>query len=167
MHSAHIYTHDETVYRVELAPQPDGLWHVTINDRVFTARVVPLAGGGWLLDMDGAQIVVYAARQGAVRHVWDGGETFALSVPDAVAGRRATARPASGSLAAQMPGQVAEVLAQAGDIVARGQTLVILEAMKMEIRVSAPADGIISRVLVRVGDVVERGQTLVEIAAPG
>lgn len=166
MPSAHTYTHDETVYRVELTPQPDGLWRVTINDRAFTARVVPLAGGGWLLDVDGAQTVVYAARQGAARQVWVGGETFALSVPDATAGRRTAARPTDGGLAAQMPGQVAEVLAQAGDEVARGQTLIILEAMKMEIRVSAPADGVVRRVLVRPGDVVERGQRLVEIDAP-
>jgi len=67
------------------------------------------------------------------------------------------------SLTAQMPGQVRALLVAKGDSVTRGQTLVILEAMKMEIRVAAPSDGKISRVNVQQGEVVERGQTLVEI----
>jgi biotin carboxyl carrier protein len=60
---------------------------------------------------------------------------------------------------------VREVLVAEGDTVQRGQTLVILEAMKMEIRVAAPGDGQVRRLLVRQGDVVERGQRLVEIEA--
>jgi methylmalonyl-CoA carboxyltransferase 1.3S subunit len=50
-----------------------------------------------------------------------------------------------------------------GDTVERGQTLVILEAMKMELRVTAPEAGRVKRLLVQMGDVVERGQALVEI----
>jgi biotin carboxyl carrier protein len=48
--------------------------------------------------------------------------------------------------------------------VARGDTLVVLEAMKMEIRVTAPHEGRVSRLLCAPGDVVERGQPLVELA---
>lgn len=167
MRSVHTYTHDGAPYRVELEPQPDGSWRVAINGSAFTARAVPLAdAGGWLLDIDGAQMVVYGARAGAARHVWAGGAAFTLEAAETAADRRPAARPASGDLTAQMSGQVVKVLAQAGDVVARGQTLLILEAMKMEIRVSAPADGVVSRVLVRAGDVVERGQRLAEIAAP-
>ena len=60
-----------------------------------------------------------------------------------------------------MPGQVTVVLVKAGDETTRGQTLLILEAMKMEIRVTAPADGHVQQVMVQSGDVVERGQHLV------
>ena len=62
-----------------------------------------------------------------------------------------------------MPGQVVSVDVQAGDTVAKGQTLVILEAMKMEVRVQAPYAGRIRRVNVQTGQVVERGQQLVEM----
>lgn len=166
MHSAHTYVHDGVVYRVELEPRPDGAWDVTINGRAFAARAVPLAGGGWLLNVGGAQTVVYGARAGAAHYVWAGGETVALAAADPAADRRTAARPAGGGdLTAQMPGQVVAVLAQAGAAVERGQTLVILEAMKMEIRVSAPVGGVVSRMLVRPGDVVERGQRLAEVAA--
>jgi len=51
-----------------------------------------------------------------------------------------------------------------GDAVALGQTLVILEAMKMEIRVPAPHAGRVAAISVREGQVVDRGQALVELA---
>jgi biotin carboxyl carrier protein len=88
------------------------------------------------------------------------GTTYRFSVAES---RRRAGGGSSGDLTAQMPGQVREVLAQVGDAVKRGQTLLVLEAMKMEIRVSAPADGLVSKVLVAVGDVVDRGQRLVEL----
>jgi biotin carboxyl carrier protein len=64
-----------------------------------------------------------------------------------------------------MPGQVIAVPVAAGDAVSRGQTLIVLEAMKMELRVAAPHDGTVEKVLVSVGEVVERGQPLAEVAA--
>ncbi|MBK8035170.1 MAG: acetyl-CoA carboxylase biotin carboxyl carrier protein subunit [Chloroflexi bacterium] len=62
-----------------------------------------------------------------------------------------------------MPGQVRELLAAEGDAVERGQPILLLEAMKMEIRVTAPIAGTVKRLLVKAGDVVERGQRLAEI----
>ena len=62
-----------------------------------------------------------------------------------------------------MPGRVLDVLVAAGDSVQKGDTLVLLEAMKMELRIQAPADGQIARVLCTAGQVVERGQLLVEL----
>ena len=66
-----------------------------------------------------------------------------------------------------MPGRVLDVLVAPGDRVQKGDTLVLLEAMKMELRIQAPADGEVSRVLCAAGQVVERGQVLVEMAADG
>jgi len=53
---------------------------------------------------------------------------------------------------------------QAGEAVTKGQTLIVLEAMKMEIRVQAPRDGIVKKLFVKQGQTVEREQMLVEIA---
>jgi biotin carboxyl carrier protein len=64
-----------------------------------------------------------------------------------------------------MPGVVLEVLVGQGDYVERGQTLVLLEAMKMELRISAPCAGYVRRVHCTEGQVIERGQKLVEIEA--
>ena len=62
-----------------------------------------------------------------------------------------------------MPGRVLDVLVAEGDSVQKGDTLVLLEAMKMELRVQAPGDGQVARVLCAAGQVVERGQLLVEL----
>ena len=64
-----------------------------------------------------------------------------------------------------MPGQVISVAVKDGDLVTKGQTLVVLEAMKMELRVQAPYAGRVQHVLVKTGQVVERGQQLVEVMA--
>ena len=71
----------------------------------------------------------------------------------------------SGGFTAPMPGSVLEVRVEAGDHVVAGQTLVVLEAMKMEHHVSAPSDGVVTDVLVRVGDQVENGATLLTFEA--
>ncbi len=63
-----------------------------------------------------------------------------------------------------MPGIVRRVLVAEGQLVARGEALLLLEAMKMEIRISAPEDGVVRRVAVSAGQAVERGQELVQLA---
>lgn len=125
-------------------------------------QAVPTADGGLRLTLDGERFTVYTAAQGNNRHVSVGGNSYTLTVPDARTARRRGAS-AGGDLTAQMPGQIVSVLVAEGDIVTRGQPLVILEAMKMEIRATAPSDGQVKRLLVQKGDVVERGQRLVEI----
>jgi acetyl/propionyl-CoA carboxylase alpha subunit len=67
-------------------------------------------------------------------------------------------------IAAPMPGNVLAVRVAEGDDVEAGQVLVVLEAMKMENNVSAPAAGIVARVLVKPGQQVQRAETLVELA---
>jgi acetyl/propionyl-CoA carboxylase alpha subunit len=65
-----------------------------------------------------------------------------------------------GSLLAPMPGKVVRVMAQVGDMVTAGQTLVVVEAMKMEHAVAAPANGVVAAIPVAEGDQVETDQTL-------
>jgi biotin carboxyl carrier protein len=62
-----------------------------------------------------------------------------------------------------MPGLVVDVPAAAGARVRRGATLVVLEAMKMEYRLVAPAEGVITRIGCAKGDTVQRGQILIEL----
>jgi biotin carboxyl carrier protein len=58
---------------------------------------------------------------------------------------------------------VLEVLVSPGDVVSAGQVLVLLEAMKMELAVHAPADGTVSAVHVSGGELVRAGQPLAEV----
>ncbi|WP_418319802.1 acetyl/propionyl/methylcrotonyl-CoA carboxylase subunit alpha [Piscinibacter sakaiensis] len=70
-----------------------------------------------------------------------------------------------GLLLAPMMGKVVAINAAAGEAVTAGQTVIVLESMKMELHVSAPFDGAVADVRCAVGDMVERHQVLAEVAA--
>jgi len=70
---------------------------------------------------------------------------------------------ATTSVTAQMPGVVLRVLVGAGDQVRAGQNILVLEAMKMEVSVAAPASGTIAEMAVRPGDQVVIGQVLASL----
>ena len=73
----------------------------------------------------------------------------------------------TGGLVAPMPGKILVTEVAVGDSVVAGQLLVILEAMKMEHRITAPVDGMVTQVNVAVGDQVDNGQMLVVLAEQG
>ena len=62
---------------------------------------------------------------------------------------------------AGLPGSIFKVLVNVGDRVEKGQAVVIIEAMKMEIEVAAPESGIVSAVKVKQSDTIVNGQLLV------
>jgi len=163
------YQHNGQAYTIVLEPQADGMYRATIGERSYAVKVMPLSNNGWQLHYaslnegrGSSHDIVYTAAQGDKRFISMNGQAYTLNIPDSRASRRKAAG-GGGDLTAQMPGQVASVLVNTGDRVERGQTLVILEAMKMEIRVTAPTDGLVKRLLVEKGQVVERGQVLLEI----
>jgi acetyl-CoA/propionyl-CoA carboxylase, biotin carboxylase, biotin carboxyl carrier protein len=84
---------------------------------------------------------------------------FAPAVGDADA-----AGGGEASLEAPMPGTVVQLRVEAGAAVTAGETLVVLESMKMEIAIQSPRDGTIETVLVATGDQIDRGATLIELA---
>jgi glutaconyl-CoA/methylmalonyl-CoA decarboxylase subunit gamma len=71
----------------------------------------------------------------------------------------------NGILSAPMPGLVVSVHVKEGDMVEEGQTLVVLESMKMQMQLRAPGAGRAQSVAVRAGDQVEKGIALVHIAS--
>ena len=72
----------------------------------------------------------------------------------------------SGGHVAPMPGKVIDVRVKAGDTVTAGQTLVLLEAMKMEHPITAALDGVVAEVRVSVGEQVENGALLLVVEDP-
>ena len=62
-----------------------------------------------------------------------------------------------------MPGKIIQVLVSEGDSVIKGQALVVMEAMKMEQTMTAPADGVVASVRVAEGDQVDAGAALIVI----
>ena len=106
-----------------------------------------------------------AVRAGDVAWVSCRGETYRLSEVSRFSSSRTARRPEeTPSLEAPMPGRILGVRTAAGATVAKGDTLVLVEAMKMEHAVRAPRDGTVTRVLVTEGQMVGLGDVLVEMA---
>jgi len=89
----------------------------------------------------------------------------ATAAPVAAPAAKPAAAPVGGNVVtAPLNGKITQVLVKAGDQVASGDTVVMLEAMKMENSITAEAAGTVKAVLVNVGDQVDGGQALVELA---
>jgi biotin carboxyl carrier protein len=91
------------------------------------------------------------------------GCTYRLEKPRPTAAQAAPEAAAEGVVRAPMPAQVRAVQVEEGQSVNAGQTLLLLEAMKMEIRVRAPAAGRIAKLLAKEGEAVLKEQVLVEM----
>jgi 3-methylcrotonyl-CoA carboxylase alpha subunit len=71
----------------------------------------------------------------------------------------------AGRLTAPMPGKVVSFAVKVGDAVTSGQTLAVMEAMKMEHTIAAPQDGTVAELLYAPGDQVAEGAALLTLAA--
>ncbi len=112
--------------------------------------------------LDDASLSATVVARDEERVVFCGGEMTRLRLPDPLA-HSGEEEPHGGHLMAPMSGTVVAVMVKAGDVVARGAPLMILEAMKMEHTIAAPAGGTISVVNYRQGDQVAEGADLIVI----
>ncbi len=143
--------------------EPNGeLYRITIADRTYDVQLDHARSPEVAFTVDGRRHVAQVVDDGTTRYVAINGHVLELKQPDP---RRARRKHHHGedSLSASMPGQVAKLLVGEGEAVERGQTLLILEAMKMEIKIAAPHAGRVLKVLVRQCQVVDRGQGLIEM----
>lgn len=134
-----------------------------IDGRRYTVHVVRFGPGEITFEVSGQRHHAYLASDGPTTHVAFGSEVHSLTRADSRR-RRAGTGSAHENLRASMHGQVTQVLVTEGQAVTRGQTLIVMEAMKMEIRLAAPHDGHVARILCSPGQIAERGQPLVELA---
>jgi 3-methylcrotonyl-CoA carboxylase alpha subunit len=107
-----------------------------------------------------AQIVVH----GRVLHLHAAAGSASIEWADPTAADT-DAGHAAGGLAAPMPGKVVSFAVKAGDTVAKGQVLAVMEAMKMEHSITAPQDGTVDELLYAPGDQVSEGAALLTLAA--
>jgi biotin carboxyl carrier protein len=158
------YSFDRNSETIQIDLTPMGKsYRATIGDETVDVEVLRATDGKLDVLIDGKRITAYISSDNAKRWVTVNGQTFVLTKSLSARGRGHGAHYVAGELAAPMPGQVRAVNVGEGDVVTKGQTLLVLEAMKMEIRVQAPRDGMVRKLLVRRGQTVEREQSLIEI----
>ncbi|MFC4493443.1 acetyl/propionyl/methylcrotonyl-CoA carboxylase subunit alpha [Streptomyces ovatisporus] len=128
-----------------------------------TARLTVEPGtGGVLLDWDGVTVSMDHAPAGTGHWLGLDGDSWHIQDHDPVAAALRGGAGAHGAdaLTAPMPGTVTVVKAAAGDEVAAGQSLLVVEAMKMEHVITAPHDGTVTELEVTAGSTVAMDQVL-------
>ena len=133
----------ETAGPLVIGRFPDGRIEVAFGDARHTLDVYPLQGVSHVF-----------AAQGATR----------ITTVDRLAHAGDT-QGEGGRLTAPMPGKVVSFAVKAGDTVRKGQALAVMEAMKMEHTIAAPADGTVEELLFAPGDQVTEGAELLRLAA--
>ena len=111
--------------------------------------------------IDGQRVNAHVSPDMAKRWVTINGRTMMLTKTSGA--KRGVRHEHAGGLIAPMPGQVRSVSVGVGDVVKKGQTLMTMEAMKMEIRIQALKDGKVTALHVQQGQTVEREQILIEV----
>lgn len=156
------FDHNSQPFSIDLTPSGKS-YRATIGDKIVEVEIIRAGNGQLELLIDNQRVTAYVSSDNAKRWVTVNGRTFLLTKSAAGAKRGGAGHDHASELAAPMPGQVRGVNVSEGESVKKGQTLLVLEAMKMEIRVQAPKDGMVKSLLVKVGQTVERDQILVTL----
>jgi len=151
-------THPVRVY-----PGEDGAFGFDLDGRRHEAIVTRISDR-LRVTIDGEVSTVTVLHRDDLITVFASGHRHALHVADPFAVGTDTVA-LGGRVVTTMPGRVIAVDVAPGDIVAAGDLLVTIEAMKVQFRITAPGGGTVARLLCAVGDLVEDGAELVTIEA--
>ncbi|MGJ7497405.1 acetyl/propionyl/methylcrotonyl-CoA carboxylase subunit alpha [Variovorax sp. RT4R15] len=142
----------------------DGALMLAVGDVSGPLDIGRLPDGQFEVSFNGARHTLDVYANDAVAHVFAAhGATKILAI-DRLAHAGDT-HAEGGRLTAPMPGKVVSFAVKSGDKVAKGQPLAVMEAMKMEHTIAAPADGTVEELLYAPGDQVTEGAELLRIAS--
>jgi 3-methylcrotonyl-CoA carboxylase alpha subunit len=143
-------THDDQEHAVQIVAQQEGRIDFRLNDALHTAYVSETE--------EGALVVTQAGFNFRLRR-------NDLPNKTRLVGSTVLATASDDTVVSPMPGKVIALHVQAGDAVKRGDTLLVVEAMKMENALMAPRDGTVQEVRVALDDRIERNVPLILLEA--
>jgi len=156
----------EKTYRVELTRAGEQ-WKCRLDGSEIPVDVVHGRNGALSLLLNGKSYEVNQEMVGAETNVVVGHERFSASVRDPRSfrsrSRAGVAEQGVMKIKAPMPGKVVRVLAGVGTQVELGQSMIVIEAMKMQNELKAPKTGVVKKINVAEGAAVDAGQALAEV----
>jgi 3-methylcrotonyl-CoA carboxylase alpha subunit len=150
-------------HKAQLTYQHEGSLQLALDGQLLSLHIEP-AADGLLVTLNGQRAHLQVYRLGEQVHLFSAGGATQITVIDLLA-HAGVAQHEAGRLTAPMPGKVLSFAVQAGDKVSRGQALAVMEAMKMEYTIAAPADGLVAEILYAPGDQVQEGAELLRLQA--
>jgi biotin carboxyl carrier protein len=134
---------------------------VQIDSATFT--VTPAGPGIFVVDDGSRRWRVALADDGEAFWVSADGQVAVVEIETGAPGRPRKKTAAGDAMMSPMPSTVVKVLVKAGQSVREGETLLVLEAMKMELPIRAPRDGVVSALHCEPGELVQPGVALVDL----
>ncbi len=153
--------HSGVVYSVSALGEAGWLATTEDGDRQVTARVRRCRDGSLLIEQGGITRPAQVSCSGDDVWVTSAGATTRWRRFEQ---RRGAALETGNSVMSPMTGKVVVVSVVVGDVVSKGDVLVVVEAMKMEQPLLAPRDGVVARVACAAGELVDGGVELVTLA---
>jgi biotin carboxyl carrier protein len=159
--SLYTVTIEDRIYKVNISGD-----HCTVNGEAVDATMLPLNHNGLHVLHRGKQAYeLFMSSQDADTYqmLLYGGHRIVTQITSRMKKHlKAGEEGSAGSLSAPMHGLVVDVPVHEGDTVEKGQTLVVLESMKMQMQLRSPHQGKVSKVTVQSGNQVEKGALLVQ-----
>jgi 3-methylcrotonyl-CoA carboxylase alpha subunit len=155
--TSHVAGHAERQLQVRAGTNVTGMTNVTAP-----LRYAPLPNGALDIVLGDQRATAHVYRNGAVAYVFSAQGATQIIAIDALAHAGET-QAQGGRLTAPMPGKVVSFAVKPGDGVKKGQTLAVMDAMKMEHTIAAPADGTVTELLFAPGDQVGEGAELLRL----
>ena len=144
-----------------------GVFIVRAGAAVFEADICRISDEELQIHVGGRSLPVYVVHDGQHRIIAAEGRVFTISEPSREGERflrpDEKSQDAISYIKAPMPGKVIKINVSEGEEVRTNQSLVILEAMKMENEINSAAAGIVKKIHVLAGDLVDAEKTLIEI----
>jgi len=148
----------------EVTVQADGKdWRLQIGGQEVQLQAEKDQAGVWTVETHQGRRRLWLAARGNERFIFCDGKSHTIILPDPEHDDEEALIVGGPHIVADMPGKVVQVVVTVGQVVGAGDTLIILESMKMETEVTATCDGEVATIQVSAGQLVAQGDPLVDL----
>lgn len=156
-------SHMENIHNVFLTREKD-VCVISINQKEYRVKDLLLQGCHLSFAIDESRISMYIFKDADRSYISFNGECYIIErVKAAKAGTKGAAAQLASSVSSPMPGLLVKLPVAIGTKVSAGQTLAIVEAMKMQNELRAPRDGVVEKIHFKEGVQVDAFQVIVEL----
>lgn len=160
------YINDSTSYLIRIDSSRSGEYKATIGDKEYVFSASNISPNEFSILAGNKNVKVFVAESDDHIFVHIGGEIVQLNKPNmngSGVGGPDIEFGSKDEISTPMPGKVVKILVGEGDKVEAGQSLLIVESMKMENEIKSPADGEVISINFSDGDLVEPGQIIIKL----